>query len=137
MSEQVVESKQQFVKAAMMLTGLSLAVIIWQGMSGIGQLGYTFSGWMLADLHARSGEFGLLLALIAAILLKLSKQDDKALNGMSIGYFTMWLLQIGLAHAYAGPHWLGMVHVMLAFLMFGHGLFMMPRLKAACADAGQ
>ena len=131
MSEEIEATKPEMLKWAMILTGTSLAVIIWQGMSGIGQLGYTFDGWNLSTSHKRSGEVGLLLALAATVLFTLSKVDDSKLKGMSFGYATAWVIQIGLTHAYSGPHWLGMVHVMLAFLMFGHGLMMMPKFKAA------
>ena len=66
MSEEIETTKPEMLKWAMILTGASLAVIIWQGMSGIGQLGYTLDGWNLGTSHKRSGEIGLLLALAAA-----------------------------------------------------------------------
>ncbi len=134
MSEEVTAAKPELLKWAMILTGVSLLVIVWQGMSGIGQLGYTFEGWMLGDLHARTGEIGLLLAAAASILFILSKVEERSIKGMSFGYTTAWIIQIGLSHSYDGHHWMGMVHVMLAFLMFGHGLMMMPKFKQALAE---
>ncbi|MDP6011133.1 MAG: hypothetical protein QF707_05010, partial [Candidatus Poseidoniaceae archaeon] len=88
MNEEIETTKPEMLKWAMILTGASLAVIIWQGMSGIGQLGYTLDGWNLGTSHKRSGEIGLLLALAATVLFILSKVDDSKLKGMSFGYAT-------------------------------------------------
>ena len=133
MSENVSQTNLNLLKWSMILTGVSLVLIIWQGMSGIGQTGYTFSNWALGDLHAHSGESGLLLSLVALALFLASKYDDKKLKGMQMGYATMWLVQFGLAQAISGTPWLGMIHVLVAFLMFGHGLMMMPKFKDVLA----
>tara|TARA_B110001454_G_C12590666_1_gene380033 strand:+ start:56 stop:490 length:435 start_codon:yes stop_codon:yes gene_type:complete len=133
MSKNESQANLNLLKWSMILTGVSLVVIIWQGMSGIGQTGYTFSNWVLGDLHARSGESGLLLSLVALALFLASKYDDKKLKGMQMGYATLWLVQIGLAHAISSTPGIGMIHVLVAFLMFGHGLMMMPKFKDALA----
>ena len=129
MSEQESQANLNLLKWSMILTGVSLVIIIWQGMSGIGQTGYTFSGWILGDLHSRFGEAGLLLSLVTLALFLASKHDDKKLKGMQMGYATMWLVQFGLAHAISGTPGIAMIHVLIAFLMFGHGLMMMPKFK--------
>lgn len=133
MSENESQANLDLLKWSMILTGVSLVLIIWQGMSGIGQTGYTFQNWILGSIHAHSGESGILLSLIALALFLASKYDDKKLKGMLMGYATLWLVQIGLAQAISGTPWLGMIHVLVAFLMFGHGLMMMPKFKDALA----
>lgn len=133
MSEQETQANLNLLKWSMILTGVSLVIIIWQGMSGIGQTGYTFSGWILGGLHARSGESGLLLSLVALAFFLASKCDDKKLKGMQMGYATMWLVQFGLAQAISGTPGIAMIHVLIAFLMFGHGLMMMPKFKDVLA----
>jgi hypothetical protein len=134
MSENESQVNLGLLKWSMILTGVSLALIIWQGMSGIGQLGYTFEGWLLRDYHARAGEIGLVISLIGLSLFLASKHEDKKLKGMQMGYATMWLVQIGLAHAISGTPWIGMIHVLIAFMMFGHGLMMMPKFKDALTE---
>lgn len=124
MSEEAnVEVNHNFLKYAMYCNIAIMLLIISQGITGLGRLGYTFDGMNLDSSHKYTAHLGLLITIGMLVLVIMSKHDGK-LKGMAIGMFMMWFVQFGIGEMLGSMQWLGMVHAPLAMMMFAHGAMM-------------
>ena len=111
-----------------------LLLVLWQGMSGFSQLGYTIGDMALGSSHGHSGELAFLVSIAITVLIIKSKTESSQLKGMSFGMLTMLILQIGLGHMMGSMSWAGMIHGMLALGIMSHGTILWYRLKSVVSE---
>lgn len=128
MSEEVTVDNKLLNWAAK-ATLVTILLVIWQGASGISQLGYSVSWLDLGSMHGRTGEIALLVAIAVTVLVIKSKTESKQLRGMAFGLPTMFVIQIALGHMMIPMPWTGMLHTMMALGIMSHATILWSQLR--------
>ena len=120
------EYKPEMMKYAKFAVMGSMIMVVGQASTGLSR---TY-GYDVAGSHAMGAQIGLLLSIIAAVLVVLSKTEDKKVKGMTFGLAFAWFLQYGLGEMFrAGMTWISLIHAVLALGMFSHAVSLMKAMK--------
>ena len=116
MTEEVVETNANLLKAAKYATYAMLALVLGQSMTGVGNFTTELE---LASSHKYSSYLGLGLSILTVAAIMMSKTDDSKLKGFGFEAATMWVIMYGLGEMSAsGMHHLSMLHAPIGVLMF-------------------
>jgi hypothetical protein len=95
-----------------------VAMIFGQASTGLSQ-----NSANTADSHMWTAQLGLVLCLLTAVFVMLSKTEDSKLKGMSWGLFGAWVIQYGLGEMYSGGmDAMSFVHAMIAMAILLHAM---------------
>lgn len=122
------------LKAAKISTIVMMILVLSQAMTGVGR--YT-TDLELDSSHVYSAQFGLLLGILTAVLIVMSKTEDKKLKAAGFEAATFWLIMYGLGEMISINGKLAMLHAPLGMLMFGRLMMMakaFPDTEEAKAD---
>ncbi len=76
-----------------------------------------------AESHMWTAQLGLVLCLLTAVFVMLSKTEDSRLKGMSWGLFGAWVIQYGLGEMYSGGmSSMSYVHAVIAMGILLHAM---------------
>ena len=119
--EEVQSVNMNLLKAAKISTLLMMLLVLGQAMTGVGQIA---SDYDLNSLHTHSARLGLVLGIMTAVAIVMSKTEDKKLKAFGFEIATFWLLMYGIGEMISGNGNLAMLHAPIGMLMFGRLMMM-------------
>ncbi len=119
--EEVQSVNMNLLKAAKISTLVMMLLVLGQAMTGIGR--YTTS-FELDSSHAYTAQLGLVLGILTAVAIVMSKTEDKKLKAFGFEIATFWLLMYGIGEMIPGNGNLAMLHAPIGMLMFGRLMMM-------------
>jgi len=119
--EEVQSVNMNLLKAAKISTVVMMLLVLSQAMTGVGRYTTTLS---LDSSHIYSAQLGLVLGILTAIAIVMSKTEDKKLKGAGFEAATFWLIMYGLGEMISSNGKLAMLHAPIGVLMFARLMMM-------------
>ena len=112
------------LKAAKIATIVLLLLILSQAMTGIGRFTSTMDSSALDASHLHTARLGLVIAILVAVAIVMSKTEDKKLKAFGFESATFWLVMYGIGEMTPSNGNLAMIHVPIAMIMFARLMMM-------------